>query len=182
VVTLPRPLLEEAHDLTTRPDPFFSDKRGLIVDDEALIRTLLARYLTGLGCLPSLEASDGNAALVIARQQPVDFVLCDLNMRPMDGIEFLGRLRAMSHPVCDVPTLVLSGSTGDEITQRARGVKIDGYLLKPLRRAALCEKLTQAFDHRADSRAIGGDVQSAGDSSPDPFLFAADQRAYWHNT
>ena len=130
------------------PHPFFSDKRGLIVDDEALIRTLFGRHLSTLGCLPSLEASDGNAALAIARQQPVDFVLCDLNMRPMDGIEFLGRLRSMPPPVCDVPTLVLSGSGGEEIMQRARDVNIDGYLLKPLHRTVLYDKLLQAFDNR----------------------------------
>ena len=65
-------------------------KHILIVDDDALVLSLMSR------ALPEFRltmARDGDEALVIASQLPVDLVITDYLMPSMMGDELIGRLR-----------------------------------------------------------------------------------------
>src|SRR5690242_16421541 len=69
--------------LTGDPGPM----NVLIVDDSASVRAILKVYLMGLH--PTfLDAEDGERALRILRLSPVDLVIADVQMLPMDGITF----------------------------------------------------------------------------------------------
>jgi len=68
--------------------------RVLLVDDEELVRQLLARLLEDAGFLVE-EAENGASALQAARRLDgsLDLVITDINMPVMDGLEFARALR-----------------------------------------------------------------------------------------
>lgn len=98
----------------------------LIVDDDPHIRQLLAFAFDKAG-LDSIEAEDGEAALMAVDRDAPDLVVLDINMPRMDGIETCRRLRAQG----DIPILFLS-SRDDEI-DRVLGIELgaDDYVTKP---------------------------------------------------
>jgi CheY-like chemotaxis protein len=67
--------------------------RVLVVDDDVIVRTLLARRLRAAGFLVE-TAADGRAGLDSARTFGPDIVLTDWMMPEMDGPALVGALRA----------------------------------------------------------------------------------------
>ena len=76
----------------------------LVVDDDALFRAALVRYLEGEGFAVVAEG-DASAAIERLEQRPFDLVVTDLRMPGMDGIAFVRRVRAIDpEAVCIVVT------------------------------------------------------------------------------
>ncbi|WP_165279923.1 response regulator [Paenibacillus protaetiae] len=63
----------------------------LIVDDQKALRNMLAEWFSSLGW-DVAEAADGQAALHYAEQKRLDYILLDLSMPGMNGLETLKRL------------------------------------------------------------------------------------------
>jgi len=63
-------------------------KRLLIIDDEANMRHMLSTVLKKAGYHVE-TAADGAEGLELIQQSPYDFLLCDIKMPKMDGMEFL---------------------------------------------------------------------------------------------
>ncbi|HXF96540.1 MAG TPA: ATP-binding protein [Gemmatimonadales bacterium] len=80
----------------------------LLVEDEAALRSAVARFLNRRG-MRCRAVGDGAAALEVLRSDDFDVILSDVRMPGMNGQEFLARLRA------ERPELVsrLVFSTGD---------------------------------------------------------------------
>jgi two-component system response regulator MprA len=98
----------------------------LVVDDDPKIRSVLGRGLRFEGYDVHI-AREGNEALRIAREMPLDLVVLDLTMPGMDGLEVCHRLRrGMSAPI-----LMLTAR--DAIPDRVAGLDsgADDYLTKP---------------------------------------------------
>jgi two-component system KDP operon response regulator KdpE len=100
--------------------------RILVVDDEAQIRTALARALDARGYEVE-SAADGQEALDRAATQPPDLVVLDLNMPVMGGLEVTRRIRSWS----PVPILVLSVRDEEPDKISALDLGADDYLTKP---------------------------------------------------
>ncbi len=101
-------------------------KRVLVVDDEAQIVKVLRAYLEKAG-YHVLTAADGNAALVVIRQNRPDFVILDLNLPGIDGLDVCRAMRKES----DVPILMLTARV--EEADRLIGLELgaDDYVVKP---------------------------------------------------
>ena len=67
----------------------------LLVDDEAHIRKFVGLILKQLCTSRVLEASNGLEALAIYEREKPDFVLLDVNMPNMTGLETLKKLREL---------------------------------------------------------------------------------------
>jgi adenylate cyclase len=81
----------------------------LLVDDSRALRRENQRALEKVGYRVTC-ADDGESALRIAQQQPIDLILLDLMLPKMSGIEVLSRLK--SDPKTDtIPVVILSGLT-----------------------------------------------------------------------
>jgi DNA-binding NarL/FixJ family response regulator len=65
----------------------------LIVDDEPHVRTYLAKVCQSLGIKEIHEAADGEEGMTKCFGHAPDWVLVDINMPGMNGIELLGRIR-----------------------------------------------------------------------------------------
>lgn len=83
------------------------NKQLLIVDDSAVIRTLLSEVLRHE--YDVITAADGIEALEhLLKAEPVDAMVLDLSMPRMGGVEMLRRVRGMA-AFTQLPVIVLSG-------------------------------------------------------------------------
>jgi len=100
--------------------------RVLIVDDEAIVRDVLTRYLEREGFLVD-SAADGEEALELAARSRPDVVLLDLMLPKVDGLEVFRRIRAHD----DIPVVMITAK-GDEV-DRVVGLELgaDDYVAKP---------------------------------------------------
>lgn len=83
-----------------------SQARALVVEDAPVARELLCGILRSIG-LRVEEATDGRQGLMMARNDPPNVVLTDLEMPYMDGIEMITQFRKSS-VLARVPVIVLS--------------------------------------------------------------------------
>ena len=118
------PAAEHAEDLAAGSlAPLTPARCVLVVDDEVLVRDVLARMLEDLGYV-ALTAADGPTAFAIVAAQTVDTVIVDLTMPLMSGADVIGELRR-THPT--LPIILCSGYDRD----RRGAVAADAYLAKP---------------------------------------------------
>ena len=77
-----------------------------------------------------IEASSGKQGLSFARQQGPDLILLDIVMPGMDGIEFIGILKA-DLKLCDVPVVLLTALDPALKSQDAINAGAMLYVTKP---------------------------------------------------
>ena len=99
----------------------------LIVDDQAAIRMLLAEVFQTAG-LHVHEASNGRAAIDAFRDHSIDFLLIDLKMTDMDGIEALRVIRSID---ADVEAVMISAYGDAESIEAARKLGVHKFFTKP---------------------------------------------------
>jgi DNA-binding response OmpR family regulator len=98
----------------------------LLVDDEDSVQKLLTYPLERDG-FRVVQARDGEQALRLFGDQPIDLVVLDLMLPRVDGLEVCKRLRANS----DVPIIMLT-ARGEEL-DKVLGLELgaDDYITKP---------------------------------------------------
>ncbi|RLM26867.1 two-component system response regulator RssB [Brenneria alni] len=104
-------------------------KHILIIEDEAVFRSVLSGYLTSLGA-SVLEAIHGLDALSLLEHHQPDLIICDLEMPMMDGIEFLEHLRLKGN---SPPILVISATSQMADVAKVLRLGVQDILLKPIR-------------------------------------------------
>ncbi len=101
----------------------------MIVDDSAAIRKILRRVLqqaeVPVGQVH--EANDGLEALEVLKNNTVNLVLCDINMPNMDGIELLGRVKAIEN-LRSVPVVMITTEGSQARVMQALELGAAGYV------------------------------------------------------
>lgn len=114
----------------------------LIIDDHPLFRKGVADLI---GMDPSLklvgEAADGDSGFRLALAIHPDLILLDLNMKGLDGLATLQRLRAAD---LDARILLLTVSDSEEDVVAALRAGADGYLLKDMEPEEILGSLRKA--------------------------------------
>lgn len=105
--------------------------RVLVVDDEESIRCGLKNTIPweDVGVGEVILASNGIEALQILESSQVDFIITDVQMPAMNGIELAKRVRA-SYPETDI--LMLSAHSSFEYAKSAIEYGVINYLVKPI--------------------------------------------------
>ncbi len=103
--------------------------RLLIVDDEESMRHMLGAMLRPHGYVIA-EAGDGAAALEAVRREHFDFVLCDVRMPGMDGMDFLRAVMA-EQPALTV--LMMSAYAGLDQALEAMPLGAYDFITKPFK-------------------------------------------------
>ena len=102
----------------------------LVVDDDPLIRRLIATTLEDVSGFDLVEAGDGVEALEHAEKTSPAIVFLDIDMPRMDGITTCARLREA--PETSHATIVmLTAATDDRAERRAGEAGADLFLTKP---------------------------------------------------
>lgn len=122
----------------------FSTLSILTIDDSAMIRKIVRQILTGFGVQQVFEAENGMAGLDMAVKQYLDLILCDLSMEPINGFEFVEFLRKHKNEnVRNTPVVILTVHNEENFVAKASGLKINGYLLKPIVPRVLRQRVIQ---------------------------------------
>lgn len=116
--------------------------RLMIVDDSPAMRAFIARIvdLSGLDAAECLQASNGQEALDLLREEKVDIILTDVNMPTMNGEEFVRRLDQDAR-LRTVPVLVVSTDGSEARVQRMMSLGARGYVKKPFSPELLRERV-----------------------------------------
>lgn len=111
----------------------------LVVDDEAVVRTMVTRALQRFG-YEVLAADGGAAAVEVLRNHPGEIaaVVLDLSMPGMSGEEALRAMRAVRP---EIRVLISSGYSEGEAMRLFQGQSVSGFLQKPYTLTGIAEKL-----------------------------------------
>ena len=102
----------------------------LVVDDDPLIRRLIATTLEDVAGFELVEAGDGVEALERAHARQPTIVFLDIDMPRMDGIATCAELRN-SPTTSDATIVMLTAATDDRAERRAGEAGADLFLTKP---------------------------------------------------
>ena len=123
-----------------------SDLHLLVVDDNPQMRHVLRCLLRAGGILKMSEAETADAALEVMRGTPIDLVLLDWKMAPIDGLSFARMVRwSASSPNPYVPILMLTAHTEASRVAAARDAGVTGFVKKPISTRVLFERVTFAL-------------------------------------
>jgi CheY-like chemotaxis protein len=121
----------------------------MVVDDEAAVRSVTRLILERSG-FSVLTAADGREAVKLFQKHggKIACVLLDLTMPHMDGEETYRELRRIRS---DVPVILASGYSEQEIAKHFTGQDPPGFIEKPFESTALMAKLRDTLG-KAKSR------------------------------
>jgi CheY-like chemotaxis protein len=117
----------------------------LIIDDDDFSQSILCEVLQAMGLTEVQMAGSARAALraLAQREQLPDYLICDIYMPDMDGIEFLAKLAHQHYP----GKLILVSGVDTNMLKVAKtiavrnGLKVVASLVKPLNSMALEQAL-----------------------------------------
>jgi two-component system, chemotaxis family, chemotaxis protein CheY len=104
----------------------------LIVEDNPHMRALLRALLTALGTHTLFEAPDGESGLQLFHEKKCQLILCDMSMKPMDGLTFTRQVRGPRSINPYVPIIMISGYTERQKVEAARDAGVTEFLAKPV--------------------------------------------------
>jgi DNA-binding NarL/FixJ family response regulator len=132
----------------------------LIVDDDDGYRALVATSLAEAG-YETLEAPDGRAGLLLAREHALALALLDINLPLLNGYELYWRIRS------EQPNLAIAFMSGERIESydRVAGLLLgaDDYFVKPTDTAELLARV-RALVRR--SRSVSRESRSTRPLTP----------------
>ena len=117
--------------------------RVLIVDDDAITRTLVAEKVGQLNVW-TVGAEDGEQAWDCLQKRSFDLALIDLEMPNMDGFELIQKMRSDPRTM-NVPIIVLTGREDRAAIEQLLLAGASSYLSKPLNWAALGKNIVDVL-------------------------------------
>lgn len=120
----------------------------LVVDDFATMRRIIRNLLDKLGYDDVDEAEDGTVALPMLHSERYDFLITDLNMPGMSGLELVRAVRE-DRNLRNLPVLVVTADANREQIVEAARAGVNGYVVKPFTAAVLQKRIETIFERLA---------------------------------
>jgi DNA-binding response OmpR family regulator len=102
--------------------------RILVVDDEPEVVTILTKYFTAAGYTVDTASHGGDALIAVSQYQP-DVVVLDIMMEGLDGVQVLGRIRAVNPAI---RVIMITGSSDASLKPTAMSMGAFAYVSKPV--------------------------------------------------
>ena len=118
-------------------------KSLMIVDDSATMRKIIMRTIrmSGLEFDSTEEAGNGAEALEKLKANPVDIVLCDVNMPEMSGTELVKKVRELL--ACDNTKIIMvSTESSNDLISGVMADGANGFITKPFTPEKFQEELS----------------------------------------
>ncbi len=131
-------------------------KKILVIDDEEKIVTVLKAYLEQSGYLV-VTAADGKVALAVFQREKPDFLILDLTLPGLDGLEVCRAVRRQSN----IPILMLTARV--EEADKLMGLELgaDDYVVKPFSPREVVARVRTIF-RRASGEAAQNEIIRVG--------------------
>ena len=120
--------------------PEMLQKKILIVDDAASMRTLTKAILREAGFAHVFDVPGGREALMMMAKVKINVVICDWNMPGMSGIELYQAVKEDDKLTVPPWIMLTSSSEGDKVKE-AISVGITSYIVKPFKPDNLIKQL-----------------------------------------
>ena len=121
-------------------------KRVMVVDDHVLVRRGIRAIIEAApGWEVCAEAAGGHEALALAKATAPEFIIIDISMPKISGIDATVQLRRL---LPDVEVLILTMHESDELVSQALRAGARGYLLKSESDDKLVEALEALARHK----------------------------------
>jgi two-component system, response regulator PdtaR len=133
--------------------------RVLLAEDEAIIRLDLKEMLEEEGFDVVAEASDGEAAVDMARANRPDLVIMDIKMPGLDGLTAAERI--VEEHLSAV--LILTAFSQKDLVRRAADAGAMGYLVKPFQKSDLMPAIEVALARHQELDAVRRESESLGE-------------------
>jgi two-component system, cell cycle response regulator len=104
--------------------------RILVIEDNLENLELMGYLLTAFGHTVR-QATDGVEGLQLARKEKPDLILCDVQMRKLDGFEVVRRVREDAE-LSDMTIVGMTAYAMRDDQDRVMSVGFDGYISKPI--------------------------------------------------
>ena len=114
----------------------------LVVDGTSKTRTETIQMLKQIGMSNFGEASKGNEAVDLYKQNSYDLVLINQDMPDTKGIEVVRQIRELD---TQVPIIVTSTSSDQTISSQATQVGASDYIVRPYTMEMIREKIDQCM-------------------------------------
>lgn len=126
--------------------------KALIIDDQLIMRRIVQRLLKQFGISSVIEAGDGKAALkmieTLGPEARPDFMICDLHMAGMDGLQFCNRVRLNKvEALRNIPIIILTGDSDNLPLSVSEHIGVSAILSKPVLAQELRQGIADALGH-----------------------------------
>ncbi len=159
--------------MTTSTDS--SKPRVAVLEDDAAMRTLLARVLDAEFTVIFFES--GKTLKKAIRLDELDVVLLDIVLPGEDGISIAMGIRARSR----IPLVLLSGLTSAATVAAGLNIGADDYVTKPFQAEVLRARLRNAL-RRSTSASVSGPVAAGASREPRHIRFDGCTVDIWERT
>ena len=119
----------------------------LAIDDDPAMLHLIRSFLQDRYQISIVNS--GKAAVRFLEKHKPDLIFLDYLMPGWDGTTTLQLIRSKEE-MKDVPVVFLTGVTEKELVMECISLKPQGYLIKPVSKEALDEKLFEIFDEQSE--------------------------------
>jgi signal transduction histidine kinase/CheY-like chemotaxis protein len=131
--------------------------RVLVVEDHPVNRMILEAWMSSASHITS-TAENGQVAVDVAKEQPFDLIIMDVNMPVMDGLTATRLIRDGGGRNAGTPIVVLSASARNEDHEAGLDAGADAYLNKPIDFSALAALMGR----------VGGGREAVGQMTAPP--------------
>ncbi|MFA6411389.1 MAG: response regulator [Syntrophales bacterium] len=114
-------------------------KTILVIEDNEMNMKLMKAVLK-IGPYRMLEAVDAETGLALARKDPPDLILMDIQLPGMDGLSAT-RIIKSDQELRTIPVIAITGFAMDADKENAKEVGFDAYIVKPFHVKALLEMI-----------------------------------------
>ncbi len=153
-------------DIFNPEEIVFQGATVLIADDVATNRLLIKEFLRPTQ-LNSIEAENGEDAVILAKKHKPDVILMDLRMPVVDGVEAMKRIRLDSDTRL-IPVIALTASGLKDEQEKMMNQGFAGFLTKPIQKATLFKELSRYIAH-SRTEAVAGEerITTSAPVAPD---------------
>ena len=109
----------------------------LLVEDDERVRKILRIHLGKAGH-ELIEAENGQVGWDLFSGDQFDFILCDIRMPRINGIELVKKIRETSK---EIPVIMLSGFMDSTMVEDAINAGANDFLSKPVKKSDILEQI-----------------------------------------